>query len=239
MKYRSVRHARASAEPRRPSRAWIWVHQEPYPSYGRLGRTARCRPIRQVDRSYKFAGMSFIAIGILFLSKCILDLLAGAPPSSGVEILAWRAAQEPTLAITNEVLFFAAGFLIPAVIGLYRCLARVAGTAAAVGCGLIAVVIPTVLALAIIQAPCLSDLWTARRYARGRRVRPRRPLRRATRRRGTVRARHLVAQRRDATWRLRARPCERRSWVALHLRRSVARCSVPSGAETRTGPVDT
>ena len=56
---------------------------------------------------YKFGGISFIISGILFLVKYLLDLMVGPPPSSGAEILAWRASGELPLAFTSEVLFFA------------------------------------------------------------------------------------------------------------------------------------
>lgn len=117
---------------------------------------------REVNRPYKFGGLSFIAVGMLFLAKYVLDLLAGAPPSSGAEILAWRAAQELPLAITNEVLFVAAGFLIPAVIALYRSLARVDGIAAAAGCGLIAAVIPTIFVLDIVHGRLVYPVYGLR-----------------------------------------------------------------------------
>jgi hypothetical protein len=45
--------------------------------------------------------------------------MVGPPPSTGTEVLAWTASAEIPLAITNETLFFAAVFLVPAVIGLY------------------------------------------------------------------------------------------------------------------------
>jgi len=50
---------------------------------------------------YKLGGWAFIVSGVLFLSRYLLDLAAGPPPSNGVEILAWTASQEVVLAIAK------------------------------------------------------------------------------------------------------------------------------------------
>ena len=54
--------------------------------------------------------------------------------------------------IDNEVLFFAALFLVPAIVALYYRLASTDRTKAAVGCDIIATVIPIPLVLGIVQA---------------------------------------------------------------------------------------
>jgi hypothetical protein len=113
-------------------------------------------------RPYKLGGLSFIAVGVLFLSKYVLDLFVGSPPSGGTEILAWRAAGELPLAITNEVLFFAAGFLVPAVIALYLSLAQIDRTRAAAGCGLIAAVIPIIAVLDIVHGRLVYPVYGLR-----------------------------------------------------------------------------
>jgi hypothetical protein len=113
-------------------------------------------------RPYRFGGLSFIAVGILFLSKYLLDLLVGSPPSSGAEILAWRAAGELPLAITNEVLFFAAGFLVPGVIALYWSLVGFDRTKVAAGCGLIAAVIPVIAVLDIVHGRLVFPVYGLR-----------------------------------------------------------------------------
>ena len=117
---------------------------------------------REVNRPYKVGGLSFISVGFLFLAKYVLDLLAGTPPSGGADILAWRTANELPLAIANEILFFAAGFLVPAVIALYGCLARVDRTKVAAGCGLLAVVIPIILMLDIVHGRLVYPVYGLR-----------------------------------------------------------------------------
>ena len=116
----------------------------------------------ELNRPYKFGGLSFVAVGTLFLAKCLLDLEVGPPPSRGAEILAWRAANELPLAITNEVLFFAAVFLVPATIALYRCLARVDRTKVAVGSALIAAAIPIILMLDIVHGRLVYPVYGLR-----------------------------------------------------------------------------
>ena len=90
---------------------------------------------------YKLGGAAFILSGILFLSRAVLELMAGPPPSSGVEILAWVESGKLVLSLVNEVLFFAAMALIPAIIALYHSLASTDRIKAATGCGIIAAAI--------------------------------------------------------------------------------------------------
>ena len=115
-----------------------------------------------VRRPYRFGGLSFIVVGTLSLTRYGIDLVVGPPPSNGAEILAWRTAHELPLAISNEVLFFVAGFLIPAVIALYWSLARVDATRAAAGCGLLAVVIPIIAVLDIVHGRLVYPVYGLR-----------------------------------------------------------------------------
>jgi hypothetical protein len=73
------------------------------------------------------------------------------PRSSGVELIAWMQSEKSVLAISSEVLFFAAMFLVPGVIALYHSLASVDRAKAATGCGMIASMIPVVAMLDIFQ----------------------------------------------------------------------------------------
>ena len=72
---------------------------------------------------YKFGGVAFIVSALLFLSRALFELMAGPPPSSGVEILAWVESGKLALSFVSELLFFAAMALVPAVIALYHSLA--------------------------------------------------------------------------------------------------------------------
>ena len=103
-----------------------------------------------LDGLNKLGGISFIASGALFLVTSVLDLMTGPPPSGGAEILAWMASHELLMAFTAEVLFFAAMFLVPAVIALHQSLAITHPRSAAVGCGIIAVTIPVLNVLLIV-----------------------------------------------------------------------------------------
>ena len=104
-------------------------------------------------------GISFIASGVLFFLKYLLDIMAGPPSSSGAEILTWTATAKLPLAIGNEVLFFAAMFLVPAVIALYHHLAGTEKTKAAVGCGIFAAAIPVLLVLDIVQGRLIYPVY--------------------------------------------------------------------------------
>jgi hypothetical protein len=99
----------------------------------------------------RLGGISLVLSGALFLTKSILDLIAGDPPSTGPEILAWRSAHEVALAWTDEVLFAATVLLVPAVIALYRSLKGPDRPWVAFGCGVFAAVIPVNFALLIVH----------------------------------------------------------------------------------------
>ncbi len=90
---------------------------------------------------YRLGGAAFIGSGLLFLSRGIIDVTAGAPPSNGAEILAWIASHSLVLKLDSEILFFAAVLLVPGVIALYQSLAAEHRGKAAAGCGIIGVAI--------------------------------------------------------------------------------------------------
>ena len=76
-------------------------------------------------RLYKLGGVGFIASGLVFLSIGFIDLATGPPPATGVEILEWVRHRTFALSMANELLFFAAMFLVPAVIALYDSLSGI------------------------------------------------------------------------------------------------------------------
>lgn len=112
-----------------------------------------------MSRLYKSGGISLIVSGSLFLVKSILEMLIGPPPSIGSEILTWIASKELLLAFTNEVLFFAVGFLVPAVIALHESLASTNRSQAAAGCGIMAMTIPVLMVLAIVHGRLMYPVY--------------------------------------------------------------------------------
>ena len=111
---------------------------------------------------YKLGGAAFIVSGILFLLRYALDLMAGPPPSSGVEILAWVASGKLVLALVPEVLFFAGIALVPAVFALYHSLASIDRAKAATGCGIIAVAVPVTIVLDIVHGRLVYPVYGIR-----------------------------------------------------------------------------
>jgi hypothetical protein len=99
----------------------------------------------------RLEGVALALSGVLFLAKAFLDNAVGEPPSGLAELAAWRVAEKATLAVTNEVLFFAVVLLIPGVIGLHRSLAGFDPRKAAWGCALVAMIIPVMMGLTIIH----------------------------------------------------------------------------------------
>jgi len=111
---------------------------------------------------YQLGGAAFVVSGLLFLSRAILELMAGTPPSSGVEILEWIASKSVIQDFQSEILFFAAGFLVPAVAALYLNLVEVDRTKAVTGCGLMAVTIPVLMGLLVIHGRLVYPVYGIR-----------------------------------------------------------------------------
>jgi len=110
----------------------------------------------------KLGGAAFIASGLLFLLRAILDFTAGAPPTNGVEILAWVASHKLVVSLDSEILFFAAVSLVPAVIALYYSLAGVDRAKATLGCGVMAVTIPVLAATLVMHGRLVYPIYGIR-----------------------------------------------------------------------------
>ena len=108
---------------------------------------------------FRCGGAALIVSGVLFLAQYLLEVRAGPPPSTGAEIIMWVQANRLALSLVSEVLFFASMSLVPAVIALYLVLARVEQTLAAIGCGLVAVVVPVLAVLLIVQGRLVYPVY--------------------------------------------------------------------------------
>lgn len=120
-----------------------------------IGRTGR-------NGLSRFGGVAFIVSGALFFTRSVLDVMSGPPPSTGAEILSWAQANRVVLSLVSEVLFFAAMFLVPAVIALYRSLESGERTLASVGCGLMAAVIPVLAVLLVVHGRLVYPVYGLR-----------------------------------------------------------------------------
>lgn len=109
--------------------------------------------------SHRLGGISFMASGALFLIKSVLDLAVGDPPSTGAQLLAWKTSHQLPLALTNELLFFAAVLLIPAVLALYRSLNGSERPWVGFGCGILAMLIPIILVLGTIHGRLMYPVY--------------------------------------------------------------------------------
>jgi len=101
--------------------------------------------------TYRVEGFALAASGVLFLAKAFFDLRVGEPPSGGREILAWMSAEKFSISMTNEILIVASVLLVPGVIGLYTSLVRFDRRKTAIGCGIVAVLIPVIVAIGIVH----------------------------------------------------------------------------------------
>lgn len=99
----------------------------------------------------RLGGACLVTSALLFVATGAIELAMGLPPATGEQILAWMARNETLLAVNVEVRFFAVMALAPAVLALHRSLQRAHPASAAVGCGLIAVTIPMLAMLVVLE----------------------------------------------------------------------------------------
>ena len=130
----------------------------------RLNDKSPIRPAMSTDWTglSRFGGVAFMLSGALFFTRYVLDVMAGPPPSTGAEIIVWVEANRLALSLVSEVLFFASISLVPAVIALYLSLASVERTLAAIGCGIIAVVVPVLGVLLIVHGRLVYPIYGLR-----------------------------------------------------------------------------
>jgi len=112
-----------------------------------------------LNRLYRIGGIAFIASGSLFLTKAVLELMTGPPPSNGEDILAWMASRGFLIASTSEVFFFAVLFLVPAIFALYESLAATHRVSAVLGCGILGVTIPILCVLLIVHGRMMFPVY--------------------------------------------------------------------------------
>jgi len=89
---------------------------------------------------FKIGGICFIISVILFFLVIFLSF----PPSAGQQIASWTVPNVTAVELTNESLFFATLFLIPAIFALYTSLSAAVQNRAIPGCGIIATMLPAV-----------------------------------------------------------------------------------------------
>lgn len=108
-------------------------------------------PAAHRTRTFRIEGAALAASGTLFLAKAFFDLKVGEPPSGGRELVAWASAEKFSISMTNEILVIASVLLVPGLIGLYASLVGVDRRMTAIGCGIVAVLIPVIVAIAIVH----------------------------------------------------------------------------------------
>jgi len=117
---------------------------------------------QEMRRLYALGGWALIGSGLLFSSRAFLEFLAGPPPTSGAEIIAWVRSHTWVLSLANEALFFAVMSLVPAVVALYSSLAGAHRAKAVVGCGIIGIVVPVLAMLDIVQGRLVFPVYGIR-----------------------------------------------------------------------------
>lgn len=116
-------------------------------------------PVAHRTHAFRVEGAALAASGALFLAKAFFDLKVGEPPSTGREILAWASAERFSISMTNEILVVASVLLVPGVIGLYFSLVSFDRRKTATGCGIVAVLIPVIVAIAIVHGRLVYPVY--------------------------------------------------------------------------------
>src|SRR5262249_13687841 len=94
--------------------------------------------------------------------RLVAELVAGPPPSTGAEILAWAARARLPLAFVNEALFIAGMLLVPGVVALHASLANREGPMAAVGVGVLLVTLPVLFVTLVVQGRLVYEVYGLR-----------------------------------------------------------------------------
>jgi hypothetical protein len=105
-------------------------------------------------------GFALATSGVLFFTKALFDLKIGKPPANGIDLLAWKSAQRFPLAMVNEVSFIATVFLALGLVGLFASLDRADHHLAQWGCGILAVNLPVMMVLTIIQGRLVYSVYS-------------------------------------------------------------------------------
>ncbi len=95
-------------------------------------------------------GIAWIISGILFLVQNLFLLPLQGPPALEADLLVWLEKWKFNISMADEVLLFAALFLIPAIFSLYQFLVLTDKVKAIMVCGLLASSIPIFIFLDII-----------------------------------------------------------------------------------------
>lgn len=117
---------------------------------GITGRRGEPHPMKSKMGMIQFGGGCCILSGVLFLGQQLFVVPVPQPPVQDQALLAWLAEWKLQLSMADELLFFAALLLIPAVAALYRILAKTDRIKALLGCGLWALTIPLYMMMVVI-----------------------------------------------------------------------------------------
>jgi hypothetical protein len=116
-------------------------------------------PSAHSPRTFRIEGAALAASGALFLAKAFFDLGVGEPPAGGRKIVEWASAEKFSISMTNEILIIASVLLVPGLIGLYASLVGFDRRKTATGCGIVAVLIPVIVAIAIVHGRLVYPVY--------------------------------------------------------------------------------
>lgn len=108
---------------------------------------------------FRFGGLAFIITGILFFGRYLFLFPIPDMPVLDVDLLKWLDDWKFNIAMSNELLLFAAISLIPAVFVLFKILHEFDNIKAIVGCGIFATAIPLFFVLAIVQGRLVYPVY--------------------------------------------------------------------------------
>lgn len=117
------------------------------------------KPTAQRACGVSVGGISGVAAGILFLLTSVLGLVVGDPPSDSGQLPAWVTSHHVPLALTNEILAFAAVLLLPLALDLYRVLDGSERPWVALGCAVLAVDTVLLLGLVVVQGRLVYPVY--------------------------------------------------------------------------------
>jgi hypothetical protein len=107
----------------------------------------------------KSGGLTFVIAGVLFFAANLIVITLPHPPAVEAEFFEWLSGNSLILMLQNELLMFAALFLVPSAIALYVLQKERASRSAITGTGLMMAAIPVLFMLVIVAGRLVYPVY--------------------------------------------------------------------------------
>ncbi len=110
-------------------------------------------------RLQKFGGGAFVAAGILLLPANLLLVFLPTPPTTQGSFSQWLSANTFSIALANELMFFATALLVPSFIALGQVLGFRSKISAFAGLSIVALALPLLAMINVVQGRLVYPVY--------------------------------------------------------------------------------